>query len=183
MHHWTDERYNCYNPVNLQSWITGSYAASQQELQSKFDGIGILSQFHLSGCVFLTTNLKHVVDACNCTGMTAQDDMAQDHSSLAEQSSTNIATTHAAASIVSTTNSSDDDNGTHKTHAFHDHGVAHHGDSYQPSHDELQLIRNLTRYDQMLYDTAAQILQAQVAKLQEQYHVTFCKTSPPPAVA
>jgi hypothetical protein len=60
MHHWTDERYSCYNPINLQSWISGSYAESKEQLQSKFDAIGILSQFHLSGCVFLTKNLKQV---------------------------------------------------------------------------------------------------------------------------
>jgi hypothetical protein len=178
--HWIDETYSCYNPINLQSWLTGSYAESKEPLESRFDGIGILSQFHLSGCVFLTTNLKQVPTTCNCTAV-EQEDIAKNHS-LVQQST--IATTATVSSLTTSStiaNTATSSDGTHKAHDGHDHGVAHHGDSYQPSDEEMQLILNLTRYDQMLYDTAEEIFHAQVADLEQQYQVTFCK-SPPPTV-
>jgi hypothetical protein len=187
--HWADERYSCYNPINLQSWLTGSYGESKEQLKSRFDGIGILSEFHLSGCVFLTINLKRVHGTCNCTGL-AQVDMFAQNQSFTQQSTIMAATATAVSSSslitsginAKTTNTATRSDGTHKAHDGHDHGVEHHGDSYQPSDEEMQLILNLTRYDQMLYDTAEEIFQAQVTDLEQKYQVTFCKSPPPSAV-
>jgi hypothetical protein len=158
--HWSDPRMRCYNPIDFQSWITG-YPQSKQELAEKFDVIGILSDFHLSSCVFSTMVLNRVPQVCNCS-----------HSMIS--SNGNQITT-------SSTNNDDDRNnsdGTHKMHNGHSHGVTHHGDSYQPSNEELKLIRNLTMHDQILYDNAKEMFYAKVADLERQYQVTFCYSAP-----
>jgi hypothetical protein len=189
---WTDPRMRCYNPIDLQSWISG-YPQSKPELESKFEAIGILSEFYLSSCVFSTMVLNRVPAACNCS----QNSIQPSHGTTTGQrngNATNQTWSTARTGTVTSTNGShdddDDDNnidnnkndGTQKTHRGQSHGVKHHGDSYQPTDAEMQLIRNLTMHDQILYDHAKELFHAKVAALERQYDVTFCSSAPlPPA--
>jgi hypothetical protein len=165
--HWNDPRMKCYNPIDFQSWITG-YPQSKQELEEKFDATGILSEFHRSACVFSTMVLNRVPPACNCSHLTTLRSNGNDQSTTTR--------------IMSNNEDDDDDNsindGTRKTHNGQSHGVTHHGDTYQPSAEELKLIRNLTMHDQILYNNAKEIFYAKVADLEQQYQVTFCSSAP-----
>eukprot|EP00978_Attheya_sp_CCMP212_P017758 scaffold47815_cov110-Attheya_sp.AAC.1 len=58
--------------------------------------------------------------------------------------------------------------------AYNDHGVKHHGDSFQPTEEEVELIRNLTGYDQKLYRHAEEIFEEQVTAMEQHYGVKFC---------
>jgi hypothetical protein len=178
---WTDPRMRCYNPIDLQSWISG-YPQSKPELEQNFAAIGILSDFHRSSCVFATLILNRVPLACNCSHASAS------IPSLNGTTSTDPRTMRRRTSAVKNNDDDDDNNsirsdGTLKMHKGQSHGVIHHGDSYQPTNAELQLIRNLTRHDQILYDNAKDLFHAKVADLEQQYEVTFCLSAPPRAKA
>lgn len=176
--HWKDGRFKCYNPINYQSWMTG-YPSSKKHLETMFDAIGIQSHFHLSSCVFLTTALQRVPTVCNCTLATT---------SLTREA--NMATTTSGSFMLAgaddnhntTISNNTNHDGTQKTHNGHDHGVTHHGDVFQPSELEMQLIHNLTRHDQVLYENGLDIFRRQVADLEHRYQVEFC-SSPPPGMA
>ena len=72
---WRDGKFSCYVPLNFQSWVTGVGSSSanspsktiKQQLEARFQAIGILSRFETSSCVFLTVALDHVPAVCDCT--------------------------------------------------------------------------------------------------------------------
>jgi hypothetical protein len=57
----------------------------------------------------------------------------------------------------------------------HDHGVTHHGASYQLSKRELELIDQLTFWDGVLYQLAQRIFQEQLEDLQAEFGITICE--------
>lgn len=58
--------------------------------------------------------------------------------------------------------------------ASSDHGVIHHGATYQPTSVQKILISKLTRLDQILYECAQEVFQEQVENIEERYQIQLC---------
>ena len=76
MHHWHDPKFQCYVPINLQSWLIG-YPTSKEEFASMFSAVGTLDQLGQTVCVFLVTLLGRVPGACDCSTREQRDPETQ----------------------------------------------------------------------------------------------------------
>mmetsp|Transcript_1150 Transcript_1150/g.1168 ORF Transcript_1150/g.1168 Transcript_1150/m.1168 type:complete len:401 (+) Transcript_1150:103-1305(+) len=130
------DKYNCYDPINLQSYMTDfDQHLSVSDLQSKFEVIGIMDQFEKSVCVISIRYTGFVTPQCDCTDQ-------QRHRSLIRT----------------------------------DHGVQHHGATFNLTDDQHFKIAKLTQLDSLLYGRAALAFNNQVEEIEEEFNIVLCQT-------
>lgn len=131
------KKYNCYNPVNLQSHFLGfDSTQSKQDLASRFDIVGVSSQMHKSICLIMIRLSDGLVPThCNCTTATKQD--------------------------------------TRRLNAF-DHGVKHHGNTFQLTEKQSRLVSEITKVDELLHRHAQEIFEDTVRAVEEEYSIQLC---------
>jgi hypothetical protein len=69
----SNSRYQCYNPINHQSWFLGfDYRSTKQQLRNKFDVIGITAEMSKSVCLVAIQYAGFVPEKCDCTDTSKQ---------------------------------------------------------------------------------------------------------------
>jgi len=72
--------------------------------------------------------------------------------------------------------SSDDDQRRRRLAEISQHGVIHHGSTYNTTRFEDSLIEKLTTKDELLYDYSKQLFETQLRVVEEYFNVTICDT-------
>ena len=72
--------------------------------------------------------------------------------------------------------SSNDQNRRRRLTEISQHGVIHHGSTYNTTRFEDSLIEKLTTKDELLYDYSKQLFNSQLRVFEEYFNVTICDT-------
>ena len=192
---WKDPKYKCYVPVNFQSYVLQFYPPTSLLLSKssrrsdsinstirtgttnpvrgqdddddrrpssiinldhpshveeinkqiqKFNVIGIQSQMEKSLCLIAVKYIGKLPERCNCTDTTY--------------------TTHRTAYP----------NNGHRTLRLNDHGVKHHGDSYNVTREQRRVMNSIQQRDQLLYEYAQIIFDLQIYQVETTLQVKIC---------
>jgi hypothetical protein len=141
-----NEQFQCYNPINMQT----ARLKSTGGLDERFAVVGLLEEFDVSTCLMSIRLHAMVPPRCNCS--TSADEM----------------------SVVSNTDSNENISNTTANNDV-DHGVSHHGGSFQPSAQAVDLIKDLTREDTRLYANAVAKLQRDIEAVEAEYSFCLCR--------
>lgn len=179
-------RFHCYDPRNLQSRYAGivdietakggAISATSEEsilpvtdlmslkedLQRRFTVVGDNSRMTESICMIYLmysssdtegTSLPHVPPQCDCTASSTE----SSSSSTQDQVTSEERQNHRQLKIH-----------------FYGHGVRHHGNSFETTPREDELLAALTKYDEPLYEAAQALFQTQVEEFQKKYGIQLC---------
>ena len=146
----------CYNPINMQSYMTQFNALTHDsdELASRYNIIGNTQQMTQTICAIVIdmTDGWIIPTECNCTSNVDEVVVAP----LQQQ----------RRKLVQEYNVSVDN---------HAHGVQHHGATYEASSGELRLINEYTKYDQALYKMSMSVFAEQLVQLENKYNIKICE--------
>ena len=196
-------KWACYNPINFQTrWIghpitettqhdfnifypglgsnatatSGSagdehgssknqYRVSPKDLRERYVVLGDQAQMDKSICMIFTHYQGYVAEECDCTNATT---------------TTNHVAEYYNDRITSTTNNNVAGylNQSSATKVV-DHGVAHHGDTFQTTPEQDAMIAFLRDQDTVLYKEAQKIFAEQVSQTEEKYGVKICDKKKP----
>eukprot|EP00957_Ditylum_brightwellii_P027303 2064486-Ditylum_brightwellii.AAC.1 len=126
--------YHCYDPINLQSRMTGfEDSMSESDLRERFDIIGDMKQLGKSVCAILVKYTGVVPPQCDCT------------------------------------------NALQNRRRLFDHGVQHHGATFNVSTDQAAKISKLTTLDSVLYDRVKAAFDNQVDEIEQEFEIMLCQ--------
>ena len=177
-------KFQCYNPINFQSrWIghnpeyhsnhnvflpkESHYKVSPNDLRERFDVLGDQSQMDKTICMIHIRYTGFVHPRCDCTH----------HVSATNTTATDAPVT---ASTVGQNVTAIDWKGRVKTFKAMDHGVQNHGDTYETTPRQDEMIASLREMDIPLYKEAKKVFQEQVKKVEDGMGIKICDKLHPP---
>ena len=181
----------------------GFHVVTKQELVQRFDAIGLVSQFDLSYCLFMTLIQDgEVPPQCNCTNTTSlptrtststtqtvvtkQEEQRRRLEEMADVETANVIQPRDNSKRILTAEQKQRRKEMHAARekarregGNFDHGVKHHGSSYVLSTLERELIYDLTRLDHLIYELAVELFDEKVQEVERQYQVQLCRKVKP----
>lgn len=156
------KHFGCYDPVNLQSTYLG-FPEDETAMFSRFLVVGLTSEMERSTCLASIRVLGGVVpQRCNCTHRVSPPSRSRgvDHQSAPTDALTKDQRLFgyfqwARKDVV-------------------DHGVQHHGASYNTTPDQAILIDALTKEDQRVFQWARKHFARQIIEVEERYGFRLC---------
>jgi hypothetical protein len=143
-------KFDCYNPISHQStFVLFDETVTKEDLRKRYDIIGDNAQMQKSLCLIVIRYAKFVPSVCNCTGLLKNtSSMSTDTGSFAK---------------------TDKDR--------QEHGVTHHGATFNTTSHQEEAIAKLTVMDEQLYEMLVKdIFVEQVQEIEKEYQVTVCDT-------
>lgn len=140
-----DLSFNCYDPINIQSFYLGfNSTMTEEELYKMFDVIGIMDHMGKSQCAIYIRYSGYVPPSCVCNDTSAESQSEFDHL------------------------------GVHNRTRGFDHGVVHHGAGFNLTEVQRNNIMKLTSLDQMLYAKVRKVFVRQVKEIEEELGIILC---------
>jgi len=171
-----------------QSSILSTFRESiYHDLQNRFVVVGDTTQMTVSVCLMFIHYTNWIPESCDCSRRENAGKGSLDESSNENKTKTGEQkdqTLQEDANVNANVNVLQQEqlhsNSTVALRAYDpladSHGVVHHGASYPTTHEEDELIHQLTLIDQLLYDVGRDLLQHQIEVVEDMYHIELCRS-------
>lgn len=135
-----ENKFQCYNPINLQSsyvrFDPDVQPTAEKDLLERYDVIGTSDEMVKSLCATFISYQGYVPEKCDCTDTTLRK----------------------------------------RRMDRYDHGVSHHGSSYETTLEEDEAIAKLTQKDLQLFEVSQKVFEKQVLGLEEMFGIKVCSS-------
>jgi hypothetical protein len=158
-----NSKFHCYEAINVQSYYLGvssAQNASREDLKERFDVVGDNAQMGKTVCMIFIRYTGWVPKECDC-------------------SNANVTVSESNNVTMSTTGDATQRRRRHRRLAAatgynFDHGVTHHGTTFQTTPRQDEMIAKLTELDELLYQYSRDVFAEQVQEVEEEFKIKVC---------
>eukprot|EP01083_Nonionella_stella_P076829 209528_1 len=164
--------FSCYDPINVQSYFTNFHVdTTEDDLYNRFDIIGDMDQMGKSACAIMIRYMGYLPSVCDCSTS----------NSTSTTTATNSDTNTSIMPEAKNKNKNKNKRPNAKAKANDrrrlvvDHGVKHHGATFNLTDDQYNKIEKITAVDKLLHQRVKYVFARQVKEIEREFSAVLCE--------
>ena len=172
--------FSCYDPINVQSYFTTFHVnTTDDDLYNRFDIIGDMDQMGKSVCAIMIRYMGYLPSVCDCSTSTSRS-TTRTATATTDYSDTNTSSIMPEAKNKHKNkkrrpNAKAKATGNDRRRLVTDHGVKHHGATFNLTEDQYDKIEKITTVDKLLHQRVKHVFARQVKEIEHEFSAVLCE--------